>query len=91
WAARLHPQRKLGSLTEADLVRYHGAIREIMDRAIALGGLENDFFNQGGNLGNPAFFLVGYRAGKPCPACGTAIEKIETGATATFICPSCQK
>jgi formamidopyrimidine-DNA glycosylase len=90
WTARLHPQRRLGTLAEADLGRYHQAIRQVLNRGLELGGLENDFFNQGGNMANPDFFLVGYREGKPCPACGTGIIKVQTGATATFLCPACQ-
>lgn len=34
--------------------------------------------------------LIGYKEGKPCPACGTPIEKIKTGSTSSFICPRCQ-
>jgi formamidopyrimidine-DNA glycosylase len=90
WTARLHPQRKLSTLSEAELERYHRSIAQVMDRAIALGGLEADFYHRQGNMSNPDFFLVGYREGKPCPACGSPISKIQTGATATFICPSCQ-
>jgi formamidopyrimidine-DNA glycosylase len=34
--------------------------------------------------------LVGYREGKPCPECGTPIEKTKTGSTSSFVCPECQ-
>jgi hypothetical protein len=37
-----------------------------------------------------SYFLVAYREGAPCPACGTAVVKIKTGSTAGYICPSCQ-
>ncbi|MEW6230666.1 MAG: zinc finger domain-containing protein [Bacillota bacterium] len=91
WEARLHPQRKLGSLTEDELRRYHQAIQSILNRGIEKGGLETDFYRSGGNLGKwKEFLLVGYKQGEPCPRCGTAIEEIKTGATKTFICPKCQ-
>ncbi|HYF79467.1 MAG TPA: DNA-formamidopyrimidine glycosylase family protein [Symbiobacteriaceae bacterium] len=91
WEAGLHPQRKLGSLSDAELARYHRAIVTVMERAIALGGLETDFFRGQGNLQDAGrLFLIGYKEGKPCPRCGTAIVKIKTGSTAGFICPSCQ-
>lgn len=91
WEARLHPQSKLGSLTEDELVRYHQAIQSILNRGIEKGGLETDFYRSGGNLGKwKEFFLIGYKQGEPCPRCGTAIEEIKTGATKTFICPMCQ-
>jgi len=35
--------------------------------------------------------LVYGRAGKPCTACGTAIERMVQGQRATFLCPSCQR
>lgn len=91
WEAQLHPQRKLGSLSDVELAQYHRAVAAVMERAIALGGLETDFFRGQGNIQDVGrLFLIGYKEGKPCPRCGTAIEKIKTGATAGFICPSCQ-
>lgn len=92
WEAGLHPQQKIGSLTDDQLHRLLAAMRTVLTRAIELGGLEPDFYNRGGNMGNAeAFFRVGYREGRPCPRCGTAVTKIKTGATSTFICPTCQK
>lgn len=91
WEAKLHPQRKLGSLSDDELSRYHQAVATVMERAIGLGGLETDFFRGQGNLQDAGrLFLIGYKEGKPCPRCGTAIEKIKTGSTAGFICPTCQ-
>lgn len=91
WEARLHPQRKLGSLTEDELRRYHQAIESILNRGTKKGGLETDFYRSGGNLGKwKEFFLIGYKRDEPCPRCGAAIEEIKTGATKTFICPKCQ-
>ncbi|MDH5788412.1 MAG: hypothetical protein OEZ40_09005 [Candidatus Bathyarchaeota archaeon] len=34
---------------------------------------------------------MGYKTGKPCPVCNTAIEKIKTGSTSSYVCPKCQK
>ena len=52
-------------------------------------------FYEVGLLGQKGGFLledivVGYREGEPCPRCGTAITKIKTGGTSSFICPACQ-
>ncbi|HWI66093.1 MAG TPA: DNA-formamidopyrimidine glycosylase family protein [Symbiobacteriaceae bacterium] len=91
WEAQIHPQRKLGALTDAELGRYHAAIAQVVNRAISLGGLETDFHRAQGNLSDAGrLFRIGYKEGKPCPRCGTAIAKIQTGSTATFICPQCQ-
>jgi formamidopyrimidine-DNA glycosylase len=63
-----------------------------MNRALELGGLEEDFYKQGGHMHDAGtLFIMGYKEGKPCPRCGAAIVKIKTGATATFICPHCQQ
>jgi formamidopyrimidine-DNA glycosylase len=92
WKAGLHPQRKLATLSDEELTRYHGAIRYVMRRAIDKGGLEKDFHQRQGNLESVhELFLIGYKEGKPCPRCRTLIKKIRTGGTATFICPTCQR
>ncbi len=91
WEARLNPQRKVGSLADDELARYHQAIQVVLGRAIERGGLETDFYRAGGNLGKwKEFFSIGYKQGEPCPRCGATIEAIKTGATTTFICPRCQ-
>jgi formamidopyrimidine-DNA glycosylase len=91
WKAGIHPQRKLVTLSDADLTRYHAAIRYVMRRAMDKGGLETDFFQQQGNLKSfHKLFLVGYKEKQPCPRCRTLIRKIRTGGTATFLCPACQ-
>jgi formamidopyrimidine-DNA glycosylase len=89
--ARLHPSRKASTLSETEVKTLHEAIREVLNHSIKLGGLayEMDFYGKKGRFGADKF-LVGYRAGKPCPECGTTIEKIRTGSTATYICPKCQ-
>lgn len=87
--AKLHPDRKVPSMTETDRKALYEAIRVNLILAAGQGGLafEKDLYGRSGKV---AEFLVGYREGKPCPECGTAIEKIKTGSTASYICPSCQ-
>lgn len=89
--ARVHPLRSIGSLGRDEIERLHEAIRSELRRSIELGGAayEVDLYGRPGGFG-AAQLLVGYREGFPCPACGAAIEKIRTGATASFICPECQ-
>jgi len=90
--ARLHPNRKISTLSDRETENLYHAIRDVLNRSIRLGGLayEADFHGRkGGFTGD--MFLVGYKTGKPCPACGTNIEKIKTGTTATYICPKCQR
>jgi formamidopyrimidine-DNA glycosylase len=87
--ARLHPNRKIPQIGVAQRQWLFQAIRENLRQAADLGGFayEEDLYGQHGRFQG---FLVGYREGKLCPECGTTIQKIRTGSTATFICPSCQ-
>ncbi len=89
--ARLHPLRPIPSLCESEVTRLHSAIREEFERSIRLGAAsyEVDIDGRPGGFGGD-HLLVGYREGKPCPECGTAVAKIKTGSTASFVCPRCQ-
>lgn len=85
--AKLHPKRKAAAISEAEAGALYGAMREILTEAVRLGGSETDLF------GRPGAFqkLLSARAyGKPCPVCGTPIDKLAMGAT-TYYCPTCQK
>jgi len=88
--AGLHPGHRIPSITEEELKRLFLVIRENLKQAAALGGLayERNLFNQPGKYKD---FLVGYREGKPCPVCGITVQKIKTGSTSSYICPTCQK
>ena len=89
--AKLHPNRKISTLSEKEISNLFGAIRDVLNHSIKLGGLayEKDFYGQSGNF-TINEFLVGYKTGKPCPTCKTPIEKIKTGSTSSYICPKCQ-
>jgi len=89
--AKLHPNRKISTLSEKEINNLYNAIRDILNRSITLGGLayEKDFYGQKGKL-TINEFLIGYKTGKPCPTCKTPIEKIKTGSTSSYICPKCQ-
>jgi len=66
------------------------AIVENLKAAAELGGLayERDIYNRPGRFKD---FLVGYKAGQPCPVCSTTIQKIKTGTTSAYICTQCLK
>ena len=90
--ARLHPLRKIPSLSQAEIEALAGAIQDGLRPSLDQGGAfyEVDTY---GNKGGFTFeqIRVGYREGQPCPVCSTPIEKIKTGSTSSFICPACQK
>jgi formamidopyrimidine-DNA glycosylase len=89
--AKLHPNRKISTLSKKEKTNLYNAIGDILNRSIKLVGLayEKDFYGQKGKLTTNEF-LVGYKTGKPCPTCKTRIEKIRTGSTSSYICPKCQ-
>lgn len=89
--ARLHPLRTIVALSTSEIEGLHRAIREELQRSIDAGGAWYEVDLHGRPGGFTADDLqVGYREGKPCPACGTTIEKIKTGSTSSFVCPRCQ-
>jgi len=90
--AGLHPLRSITTLSEREIEGLHRAIQEELRRSIAAGAAwyEVDLHGKCGGFAAEDL-LVGYREGKPCPVCGTTVEKIKTGSTASFVCPSCQR
>jgi len=89
--AGLHPLRKSHTLTESELEALAAAIEKGLRPSAKKGGA---FYEVDLN-GKPGRFtgkdiLIGYREGKACPVCRKKIEKIKTGSTSSFICPSCQ-
>jgi formamidopyrimidine-DNA glycosylase len=90
--ARLHPLRMIQTLTEPETEALHRSTCEVLNLGIKLGGLkyERDLYGRYGKYG-PEHYLVAYKTGEPCPVCKTAIAKIRTGSTASYICRKCQK
>ncbi|MGA2237782.1 MAG: DNA-formamidopyrimidine glycosylase family protein [Candidatus Bathyarchaeia archaeon] len=90
--ARLHPLRMIPTLAEPEIEALHKSMQEVLNLSIRLGGLkyERDLYGRNGKYG-PEYYLVAYKTGEPCPVCKTAIMKIRTGSTASYICPKCQK
>jgi formamidopyrimidine-DNA glycosylase len=90
--AKLHPLRMIKTLTEREIEALHRGIGEVLNQSMKLGGLryERDLYGRHGKYG-PKNFLVAYKTNEPCPMCKTAIVKIKTGSTASYICPSCQR
>lgn len=90
--ARIHPLRSAGSLSPAEITALHAAMVDVLQGSIDRGGLEPDIYARSNAMGDwQSFMQVGYKEGQPCPVCGAPIAKIKTGATATFICPECQR
>ena len=64
-----------------------------MTKSINSGGSTmKNYIKADGSKGNylDKFANVFRREGKPCPRCGTTIEKIRVAGRGTHICPHCQ-
>jgi formamidopyrimidine-DNA glycosylase len=91
--ARIHPEAS--RLTKAQSKRLYTAIREVMTRAVEVGGstLSDNSYQQPN--GEPGYFKLEHavydRAGQPCARCGTPIEKYFLAQRGTHYCPRCQK
>ncbi|MBD3226075.1 MAG: bifunctional DNA-formamidopyrimidine glycosylase/DNA-(apurinic or apyrimidinic site) lyase [Caldithrix sp.] len=90
---KLHPLTQANSLTKVKTGELFTNIKNVLHQAISnMGSTISDYRDVNGNMGNNQhFFKVYQREGKPCPHCGTEIEKIHVGGRGTRICPSCQQ
>lgn len=89
--ARLHPLRPIQSLSPAEIAALAQAMRQRLQLSLEKGGFsyEKDLYGNPGGFGME-HLLIAYQESKPCPTCGSAIQKIKTGSTSGFICPQCQ-
>ncbi len=91
-AARLSPLQLTSKLTDEQTARLYAAARATLTRWIERLGAEfRDRFPGPGDV--TAFrpdFAVHGRFGEPCPACGTAVQRIRYAENETNYCPRCQ-
>lgn len=92
FAAGIHPLRLGGNLSRDEVGRLHQAIQQVLWSAIGNKGASVDtYLRPGGELGTAHFqFQVAHRGGKPCPTCGTLIERIPVRNRGSYFCPKCQ-
>jgi formamidopyrimidine-DNA glycosylase len=86
--ARLHPLAASDSVTTREAEALHEAIRKVLREGIRRNGASIDWVYRGGKFQN--YFRVYDRTGKPCPVCGTEIQRILAGQRSTHFCPTCQ-
>jgi formamidopyrimidine-DNA glycosylase len=87
--AGLHPRHDLVDLDPAQRQTLHAAIVTTVQEAIDLGG-RNDEVDLYGAPGGYVRVMDRASAGRPCPACGTTVQKIQYLGGACYLCPSCQ-
>jgi formamidopyrimidine-DNA glycosylase len=87
--AKLHPLAASASVGRAQARGLHEAIRLVLGEGIRRNGASIDWVYRGGEFQN--YFRVYDREGKPCPVCGTKIQRLVVGQRGTHVCPKCQK
>jgi formamidopyrimidine-DNA glycosylase len=86
WRAKIHPLRKAGSLSEAEIAALYRSIRQVLRKAIADQGTDA---GDGVIEGDYAPRVYG-REGQPCYRCQQPLHKIVVGQRGTHFCPHCQ-
>jgi formamidopyrimidine-DNA glycosylase len=91
--AGIRPTLSAARISRPRAARLHSAIREVLGRALAVGGTTlRNYSNAAGERGSFQFEVGVYgREGEPCRVCSTPIKAIRQGQRATFFCPQCQK
>ena len=93
FAARIHPERKSGTITEQEAALLLESACTVMDKSIASGGSTmKTYVKADGTKGDylDLFAQVFHKQGQPCPRCQTKIQKIKVAGRGTHICPHCQ-
>lgn len=93
FAAKIHPERKSGTITKKEATLLLESARAVMDKSIASGGSTmQTYVKADGTKGDylELFAQVFRRQDQPCPRCGAKIQKIKVAGRGTHICPHCQ-
>lgn len=93
FAAGIRPSVRADRISKPRAARLHGAVVDVLQRAVALGGSTlRDFSNAKGEDGYFQLEAMVYgRAGQPCKVCGEPIRLSRQGQRSSFWCPRCQK
>lgn len=91
--AGIRPTLSAARVSRPRAAKLHAAIRDVLARAVALGGSTlRDFSSASGENGYFQLDAMVYgRDGQPCRVCGTPIKSIRQGQRSTFYCQNCQK
>jgi formamidopyrimidine-DNA glycosylase len=93
FAAGIRPTVRAEKLSKPRVAKLHAAIREVLARAVSVGGSTlRDFSSANGENGYFQLEAMVYgREGQPCRVCGTPIKALRQGQRSSFYCPKCQK
>lgn len=93
WEAGIRPSRPSRTISKPAGRRLHGAIVNVLSRAVeARGTSVDDYVDAEGLKGGFQNQLAVYgRLGQPCPRCGSRIVRTVIGQRGTWWCRRCQK
>ena len=89
WAARIHPKRKMSTLSGQELHGVFASVKSVLHEMAARGGrdTERDLY---GRSGGYKTVLSRNTVDTPCPACGTTIRKEAYMGGSVYYCGGCQ-
>ena len=94
FAAKIHPERRAGSLTRQEAKKLLLEARKVMEKSINSGGSTMaTYVKADGTKGDylEKFAQVFRKENQPCPRCKGKIIKIRVAGRGTHICPNCQR
>jgi len=90
--SHINPLKSANLLTDKELTSIIVNTKDVLTKAIALGGTTIRTFSAGDNHGNfQDQLLVHGKEKQACLVCGDIIKKIKVGGRGTYYCPTCQK
>jgi formamidopyrimidine-DNA glycosylase len=90
YEAGIHPKKRGSSLQESEKKALHSAIRTVVESRIRNAG-KTTFWDLFGKRGTHTPSMGGHMRDRPCPRCGTTIERLSFEGGPTYLCPACQK
>jgi len=87
--ARIHPRRKLNSLSDEEKIRLFISLKQTLMRMTTEGGrdTEKDLFGRNGGYRT---ILSSKTLERPCPICGATIVRQSYMGGNVYFCPNCQ-
>ena len=85
----IHPKHKMGTIREIEFDRLFHSVKDTLAEMTRLGGRDTEK-NLFGSAGGYRTLFNKNTVGKPCPVCGTDIQKTSYLGGAVYWCPRCQ-
>jgi formamidopyrimidine-DNA glycosylase len=93
YAAKVHPLRRVRTLTDKEIKQIFNNIGKILNAAIKYQGSSVEYYVDAcGEKGSfVKYHKVYQKEGQKCSRCAKLIKKIKIGSRSTRFCPNCQR